>query len=558
MPVNFKTKPIIDALPGGAHEWATGTGSIGIWVRYGDVAESQRLYDDDPWGDQSIVWQTNPDAVAGADGGWITSYFSLDQTKLYRFSVWGRKTSVTNSGRMYFGTDATAGVIQLADGVVETNPYWGYPLLSQMTQNLWYLMVGHVFPVDYRAESDGFQVDTHPNTGMWTIAGGKAPHIPLGGNIGGDCKFNSTTTSLNHRTFCNGSTSTAAHLQFYDPRVELCDGSEGTVVSLLLGPTTYSGNTLATTSITREGGSFKHQKVNATGGDRIGEVGEWRYHMFTGDGSFDVISYVGSALEVEYLVVGGGGGGGMNMGGGGGGGGVLADECYLTGTTYTITVGAGGAGAPDGTGGHSTVVGTNGGNSTFNGLTAYGGGYGGISPNSIGYAEGNNGGCGGGASGYNGGVPYPVIATGVAGQGFNGGGQGSAYYSGGGGGAGAVGASGNSPATGGAGKFSDILGRPYYWGGGGGGAGYSIAGADGGIGGGGGGAVGNPTGNGGRKAITWGHIGTQGALVTQANVPGGDGGAFSGGGGGGGAHYQYTNHGGDGGSGIVVVRYKYK
>ena len=46
---------------------------------------------------------------------------------------------------------------------------------------------------------------------------------------------------------------------------------------------------------------------------------------------------------VDYLVVGGGGGGGGYFGGGGGGGGVLSGSLHLLGTSYSVTVGAGGA-----------------------------------------------------------------------------------------------------------------------------------------------------------------------------------------------------------------------
>ena len=62
-----------------------------------------------------------------------------------------------------------------------------------------------------------------------------------------------------------------------------------------------------------------------------------------------------SVRSVEVMVVGGGGGGGMDMGGGGGGGGVLYDPVYKVtpGEGITVTVGAGGFGAPAG-GGYRT------------------------------------------------------------------------------------------------------------------------------------------------------------------------------------------------------------
>ena len=93
--------------------------------------------------------------------------------------------------------------------------------------------------------------------------------------------------------------------------------------------------------------------------------------------------------SIEVLVVGGGGGGGKNYtGGGGGAGGLLyygsespsAGTAYAVtpSTPYTVTVGAGGA------------LQANGGNSSFDTVTALGGGAGGTK--SVGVAGGSGGG----------------------------------------------------------------------------------------------------------------------------------------------------------------------
>lgn len=268
---------------------------------------------------------------------------------------------------------------------------------------------------------------------------------------------------------------------------------------------------------------------------------------------------VSTSNSIQLLVVGGGGGGGANMGGGGGGGGVVYNSAYtIKPGAYPVTVGAGGSGAPAATGSHNTIAGTNGGNSIFDSIIAFGGGRGGFSLNTTigpGISYGVSGGSGGGASGYNNDSSALGTVTGglgVPGQGNNGGNQGVAYYSGGGGGAGGAGASGNAQANGGIGVSNSILGTVYYWGGGGGGSGYSIGGGNGGAGGGGGGAIGVTTGGSGLNA---GSAGTNGAVNAQSNVPGGNGGANTGGGGGGGSHYNATNQGGNGGSGIVVISY---
>jgi hypothetical protein len=281
--------------------------------------------------------------------------------------------------------------------------------------------------------------------------------------------------------------------------------------------------------------------------------------VFVTSGTFTP-SFTGT---VEVLVVAGGGGGGSDMGGGGGGGGVISNTrvAVTANTPITVTVGAGGTGAPAGTGGHATTKGTNGGNSVFGSDTAVGGGAGGCSYYTFGTSFGNSGGSGGGGSGYNNGVTpalstgtgYGASGTGTAGQGNRGGWGNSSYYSGGGGGAGGAGTDANAIPNGGPGIVNTILNQRLFWGGGGGGAAYSVSpGGSGGIGGGGGGAIGTTTGGAGYNN---GSPGGGGAPGTQANTPGGNGGQNTGGGGGGGAHYNFTNQGGTGGSGIVIVRY---
>src|SRR6056300_388550 len=203
--------------------------------------------------------------------------------------------------------------------------------------------------------------------------------------------------------------------------------------------------------------------VAATGGT-VTTTGDYKIHTFTGDGCF-VVSEVSptSPGDVDYLVVAGGGGGGSgkdNSGGGGGAGGVRESHstpvsgCYtasplatptgitITATTYPITVGSGGTGAP-------SQNGTSGSNSVFSTITSAGGGGG----------RGTNCGAGAGFSGGSGsggvwstGSPIPANrGAGGAGntpptsppQGNSGGGGfdgiASTNNSGGGGGAGATG-----------------------------------------------------------------------------------------------------------------------
>lgn len=229
-----------------------------------------------------------------------------------------------------------------------------------------------------------------------------------------------------------------------------------------------------------------------------------------------------SDLSVEYLIVAGGGGGGQNTGGGGGAGGFRtgAGLSLLSGTSYTVTVGGGGASSTSGT------------NSVFNTFTSAGGGHGGS--NISGPNSGTAGGSGGGGSNGNGiGGAGNTPSTSPS-QGNNGGNSGpwtGNYPCGGGGGASAVGASPSTSSSnggaGGNGTASTISGLSVTYAGGGGGAVFQSG-------------TGGPGGTGG------GGNGTSGT--------GGSGTANRGGGGGGGGN-NGTNNGGPGGSGVVILKY---
>jgi len=127
---------------------------------------------------------------------------------------------------------------------------------------------------------------------------------------------------------------------------------------------------------------------SATGGNVVISPGNrYKYHTFTGPGSFIVSN---GTTNIELILVAGGGAGGFDVGGGGGAGGlVYAPSMSIGPGTYPVVVGAGGA-APTTTSG--PAVPGNGSPSTFNGLTALGGGGGGNWSGQPGAAGGSGGG----------------------------------------------------------------------------------------------------------------------------------------------------------------------
>ena len=194
------------------------------------------------------------------------------------------------------------------------------------------------------------------------------------------------------------------------------------------------------------------------------------YYEFTSDSSITPSRDV----TVEYLLVAGGGDNGENGGGGGGAGGLLTGSTTLTGgQTYNIVIGQRGTWAA-GTYNSSFAQTYSGTNSTFDGLTAVGGGGGGSRYGNAPYTSTTpaNGGSGGG----HGGSDSTNFATGqgTAGQGNNGGSQtGTTTNSmaGGGGGAGSAGANATSgqAGNGGDGLQYNFRGSNEYFSVGGGG-----------------------------------------------------------------------------------------
>ena len=294
------------------------------------------------------------------------------------------------------------------------------------------------------------------------------------------------------------------------------------------------------------------QFVTATGGT-VTESGNFKIHTFTGPGTF-AVSCAGNAQgsnTVSYMVVAGGGGGGGSeavadptavTGGGGGAGGYregkASSDCYTASPlnapsglpvsvqSYPITVGGGGA-----AGTNSPREGANGSASIFSSITSAGGGG---TPG----ATGGTGGSGGGVRG--------ACSTGNVGAGNtppvsppqgNPGGvltvTSSPYGAAGGGGATATGAT-NGPSgaggAGGAGATSSINATPTARAGGGGGA----------------------NGHPGTNTAAGGTGGGGGGSRPQINA------TTNTGGGGAGAVADSPGLAGTGGSGIVIIRYKFQ
>jgi hypothetical protein len=268
----------------------------------------------------------------------------------------------------------------------------------------------------------------------------------------------------------------------------------------------------------------------------------YKSHTFTSNGTFEVTTAGnGDRNQVDYLIIAGGAGGGARRASGGGAGGfrttvgtqgglgTLDSKVTVTAQSYSVVVGAGSTGSND-----QNATGSNGSNSSALGITSTGGGAGASQNDNAG-----NGGSGGGSNNVTG---SRVAGTGTANQGFNGGlGKTTETFNGaGGGGAGQVGGNGdfgsNIAGSGGNG-LANLLRT---------GSNETRAG------GGGGGAL---------DGTTAGTGGTGGGGNGQNNAAGSNATANTGSGGGAGGlgpspTFNVNYAGGNGGSGIVIIRYE--
>ena len=407
---------------------------------------------------------------------------------------------------------------------------------------------------------EGYFCDTAAS-GAFTLT---LPSSPSAGDIVGLKDYNGNFASANLTIGRNSSPINGGNV--IDPVIS----TDGASIFLVYVDGTQGWVATQDDSSTFSGENF----VVATGGT-ITTCGDFKIHTFTGPGTFTVcsISATPANNNVDYLVVAGGGSGAAQHSGGGGAGGLrFSSSTYtapctaapragtaitVTATSFPITVGGGGAARPGiGSPSGACSQGNSGSNSSFSTITSTagggGGGYGGA-PRWNGLPGGSGGGGGSGSPGGPGGTGNtpPVSPS----QGNDGGdGAGAAEFSGGGGGgAGAAGAN-DSPTvagTGGVGLQVNINGTGHYWsGGGGGGSELNVTGGNGGLGGGGGGG-----------SMPAGTQGTGGgsALNSGANAVSGDGGAGGDNtGGGGGASGSNAKTGAAGGSGIVIIRYKFQ
>ena len=188
--------------------------------------------------------------LAGGDGGWNTPTFSIDNSKLYRFSVWVKRNE-TNNGRFYLGCrgyGSASGVLSRSNGNNYTNPYF-YSNVTGITPGRWELIVGHVWPAGSGTGS------MHSESGRYTVDGKYA-------NISTDFVWRPETTTSLHRSYLFYTTNTAQRQWWVYPRVDVVDGTEPSIQELLDGFDSYGHSVTASVSENKASVSLWYKNRN--------------------------------------------------------------------------------------------------------------------------------------------------------------------------------------------------------------------------------------------------------------------------------------------------------
>ncbi|WP_460220182.1 T9SS type A sorting domain-containing protein [Psychroserpens sp. MEBiC05023] len=200
--------------------WTVGSGSVVGFSQHGVTSENIRELGFDHVNNEVVLWTSVPDVSGGgSDGGFNTSYVSIDNTKTYRFSVWIKKTN-SNDGVTFFGTRSYSfgsyHILTLGNSN-NTNPYFLAADLPVL--NRWYLLVGYVHNKDYSS-----------SVNLGKIYDGTNGEVVQSLT---DFKFKSTAINVLHRAYLSYDGNTSDRQYYFDPRIDVVDGNEPSILELL-------------------------------------------------------------------------------------------------------------------------------------------------------------------------------------------------------------------------------------------------------------------------------------------------------------------------------------
>ncbi|WP_299897696.1 DUF6443 domain-containing protein [uncultured Aquimarina sp.] len=193
-------------------DWTVGTGTTPLFNINGQSSDNQRIFDTNPFGEESLVWRCGNDSNNDADGGWNTDYIPVDKNVAYSYTVWVKRTG-SQDGRTYHGTQN----VNNLSGTANNNPYFWSGDMPNLNQ--WYLLVGVVHPHTYSGGNSGI-------SGVYDINGTKV-------KSGNDFKWRNNTTTSRFRSYLYYATDTNVRQYFWNPVLTKIDGNGVPVTELI-------------------------------------------------------------------------------------------------------------------------------------------------------------------------------------------------------------------------------------------------------------------------------------------------------------------------------------
>ncbi|MFD2904426.1 hypothetical protein [Sphingobacterium anhuiense] len=192
--------------------WVTGSDPIVGFRNVGDQSENSREWGIGPHGTPVVLWKSKPSGNGNSDGGFDGEDININHQKMYRFSVWVKKSN-SQDGATYIG----CGHVNHLSDLPNSNPYFWAGDLPKLDK--WYLVVGYVHASnDPSTESFGGIYDGSTGQKITSTT---------------DFKFRSNYPLAMIRTFLYDDANTADCQYIYGPRIEEVNGNEPTIASLL-------------------------------------------------------------------------------------------------------------------------------------------------------------------------------------------------------------------------------------------------------------------------------------------------------------------------------------
>lgn len=196
------TASFTNDLAGFTVDWEIGEGSTSHFQAYGDTNESRRVQGTTPSDDTGILWECVNNAGSGkSDGGFYSSYFPVDKSSSYIFTLWVKKEVNRTDGGIYLGTLNVSSL----SGTPNGNPYF-IPNRDLPELNEWYLLVGVVHPYNYTGGDSGV-------SGIYDREGNRIYD-------GTEWKWRSTTTQTKMRALQYNAVDTSTRQYFWNPIVQ--------------------------------------------------------------------------------------------------------------------------------------------------------------------------------------------------------------------------------------------------------------------------------------------------------------------------------------------------